>query len=115
MKACARNTFGNCYAGCRVSLSGMGTCDVFLLPSLFFRCFSLSWVASAEHSQIFGNCCLLVEYSLLIPWNFYIYVVLLNRCFEAEKKREERERHPINLREVHPLEDVSTQICGFSI
>ncbi|XP_044505832.1 histone acetyltransferase HAC1-like isoform X2 [Mangifera indica] len=31
---------------------------------------------------------------------------LCDKCFEAEKKREERERHPINLREVHPLEDV---------
>ncbi|KAI9196308.1 hypothetical protein LWI28_022808 [Acer negundo] len=32
---------------------------------------------------------------------------LCDKCFEAEKKREDRDRHPINLREVHPLEEVS--------
>ncbi|KAK4836469.1 hypothetical protein QYF36_023535 [Acer negundo] len=32
---------------------------------------------------------------------------LCDKCFEAEKKREDRDRHPINLRKVHPLEEVS--------
>lgn len=31
-----------------------------------------------------------------------------HRCYEAEKKREERERHPINQREKHPLYPVSS-------
>ncbi|KAH9702050.1 Histone acetyltransferase HAC1 [Citrus sinensis] len=31
---------------------------------------------------------------------------LCDKCFEAEKKREDRERHPVNSREVHILEEV---------
>ncbi|XP_044481916.1 histone acetyltransferase HAC1-like isoform X2 [Mangifera indica] len=31
---------------------------------------------------------------------------LCDKCFEAEKKREERERHPVNCGGVHPLEEV---------
>lgn len=91
----------------QTDLSGNASKDLLLMHKLGETICPMKEDFIMVHLQHACNhCCILMVSGSRHVCNQCKNFQLCDKCFEAEKKREDRERHPVNSREVHILEEV---------